>query len=77
MTCRPFPDAGWLTIRDSENAEFFELEADMGSVVQSKRIVQWLALHGRLYDCPKCGRLMWKPPAESEYRIYRPEPPAT
>ena len=64
-------------MRDEDNDKFFTLEADDSPVGESSRIAQWIALHGRLYACPKCGRLMWKQPNESEYRIYSPEPPAT
>jgi hypothetical protein len=25
---------------------------------------------GRLYECPRCARVMWKKPGEDRYRIY-------
>jgi hypothetical protein len=32
-----------------------------------------VALSGLLYECPKCGRLMWKKRAGEEYVSYLPE----
>jgi hypothetical protein len=27
-------------------------------------------LHGMMYTCPQCDRLMWQPPGEDAFRIY-------
>ena len=81
----PIPDAGWLTVRDRDEDRFFTLEA-AGSASEyggppipdfSAHVREWISLHGRLYECPECGRLLWKRPGEAEYRSYRPEPPAS
>jgi hypothetical protein len=34
-------------------------------------------LTGTLYECPSCGRLLWRRPGAEEYRSYAPEPPAS
>jgi hypothetical protein len=34
-------------------------------------------LTGLLYECPRCGTLLWKPPGAAEFRCYSPDPPAT
>ena len=28
----------------------------------------------RLYECPRCGRIMWDKERTRHFRIYRPEP---
>ena len=63
------PDNGWRTIRDVDldrHLAAFET-GDVGGIV---------ATIGLLYECPQCGRLMWKKPGETEFLIYARESPA-
>jgi hypothetical protein len=32
------------------------------------------ALHGLLYECPQCGRRMWKKEGAKEYKVFSSEP---
>jgi hypothetical protein len=81
----PVPDAGWLTVRDREYEELLAAEAERGRLGAAGMPAPEFAaadrrlgeLHGLLYECPECGRLMWRPPGETEFRTYRPEPPAS
>ncbi|MDQ3951122.1 MAG: hypothetical protein M3282_12380 [Gemmatimonadota bacterium] len=83
----PIPDAGWLTVRDADYDRLLDAEhvcdelaaraggtdsADFAAAEQSVA-----DLTGLLYECPRCGRLLWKPPGAADFRCYSPEPPAT
>jgi hypothetical protein len=82
----PIPDAGWLTVRDADydrllDAEHVcdELAARPGGTDSADFAAAELAvaeLTGLLYECPRCGALLWKPPGATDFRCYRPEPPA-
>ena len=81
----PIPDAGWLTVRDADYDRLLEAEhacdelaarpggtdsADFAAAEQSVA-----DLTGLLYECPRCGSLLWKPPGEAEFRHYTPGSP--
>ncbi len=81
----PMPDAGWLTVRDADYEELLWVEAERAALESQvprppveafgpgdRRVGE---LHGLLYDCPSCGRLLWRRPGEEEFRAYAPEPP--
>jgi hypothetical protein len=82
----PIPDAGWLTVRDADydrllDAELArdELAARPGGTDTADFAAAELSvarLTGLLYECPRCGSLMWKPPGAPDFRFYSPEPPA-
>ncbi|MCC7423384.1 MAG: hypothetical protein IT428_24165 [Planctomycetaceae bacterium] len=54
------PDKGWLTIRDR----------DLCAVKSLDEIDDHLGL---LYECPECGRVMWRLPDGDRFRVYHPE----
>ena len=82
----PIPDAGWLTVRDADYDKLLDAEhvcdelaarpggtdsADFAAAEQSVA-----DLTGLLYECPRCGSLLWKPPGAAEFRYYRRESPS-
>jgi hypothetical protein len=73
----PIPDHGWLTIQD-ENYEAL-IEAEAGRVADPSTSAADLAdekfrtMVGVLYECPKCGRLLWEKPEAEKFRCYLPE----
>ena len=81
------PDAGWLTVRDADYESLLAAERErdvlraqapaapveaFGSA--DRTVVDAL---GTLYECPSCGRLLWRRPGDEEYRSYMPERPAS
>ena len=83
----PIPDAGWITLRDSDYERVVAAEQQRATVSarsprasaaeysDADRTVHDLT--GLLYECPDCGRLLWMRPGSSDYETYAPEPPAT
>jgi hypothetical protein len=79
------PDDGWRVIRDKEFDSYFEqlhifadgfnaqLEAPAREA--SDRAFQHGPTVGLLYDCPKCGRIIWRQRPDSEWKIYGLEKP--
>lgn len=70
----PIPDDGWLTIRDRDHDAILPDETAIqpsGAEVMQRT----LEAAGRLYECPRCGRLMWSLPGDrcANFRVYRPE----
>jgi hypothetical protein len=82
----PIPDAGWLTIRDADYDRLLDAEhacdelavrpggTDSADFAAAELSVAELT--GLLYECPRCGSLLWKPPGAAEFRSYSPDPPA-
>jgi len=74
----PIPDNGWLTIRDSNYEQLIsaeKLRTDLSSsselsakLIESDQMVNKLV--GLLYECPKCGGVMWKKPEQKEFLFY-------
>ena len=81
----PVPDAGWITVRDAEYEALLEAEATRDRLASSstgrsgavpaelsvadRRVHE---LTGRLYECPRCGMLLWEQPGAAEFRRFRP-----
>ena len=66
----PIPDEGWLTVRDRDFDTV--VDAEMESRV-SPLSASPMHLCGVIYECPKCGRLMWEKPGEKRFVVYHPE----
>jgi hypothetical protein len=83
----PIPDAGWLTVRDADYDRLLDAEdlcdqlaaraggTDSADFALAEQSVAELT--GLLYECPRCGRVLWKPPGAGDFRCYAPEPPVT
>ncbi len=78
----PIPDEGWITVRDKDYERLVETEVELhqtkfqGSDLHARhgeltRVVT--ELQGVLYQCPECGRIMWKPENSEQFRVYAPE----
>jgi hypothetical protein len=68
----PIPDEGWVTVRDVDYEALVASErAGPGSGESAPSM--FVRLAGLLYECTECGRLMWKKPGKSEFRIFRPD----
>src|SRR5687768_15005763 len=84
----PIPDEGWRVIRDKDMEAYIqhkrvypdgfhapEGSGDRGaSDAAGREIVRMSTL---LYDCPTCGRIMWRRKRDGEFQIYAPEDPRT
>jgi hypothetical protein len=64
----PIPDDGWKTVRDKDYESLIEAEREQEEDV--RKVIQYWGL---LYECPECGRVMWRKPDQSEFTIYRLE----
>jgi hypothetical protein len=83
----PIPDAGWLTVRDADYDRLLDAEHvcdDLATQSGGTDSADFAAaeatvgdLTGLLYECPRCGRVLWKPPGADDFRSYTPEPPTT
>jgi hypothetical protein len=83
----PIPDAGWLTVRDADYDRLLDAEhicddlaaqsggTDNADFAAAERAVADLT--GLLYECPHCGRVLWKPAGAEDFRCYTPDPPAS
>jgi len=74
----PIPDGGWLTVRDAdyEALTAAELLAATNTTEASKQgepETSFVRFTGWLYECPTCGRLMWRRPGDAEFRSFKPE----
>ena len=67
----PIPDDGWITIRDRDFEAVIEaeLEARKEPLSEDRVTDYW----GLLYECPRCGRVMWRKPGEEWFTIFRQE----
>jgi hypothetical protein len=80
----PIPDAGWLTVRDADydrlldaERECDELAGTVGGTDSAEFAAAELSvaqLTGLLYECPRCGSLLWKPPGAAGFTCYTPDP---
>lgn len=66
----PIPDDGWKTVRDRDYEAMIAIEVDraMNNDAEDRGVYQYWGL---LYDCPECGRIMWKKPHQKGFTIYR------
>lgn len=76
----PVPDAGWITVRDQDYDGLLAAEIKRAAVgrVDSAgagggldRLIN--GLHGLLYECPMCHRLLWQRPGQKEWTCYARE----
>lgn len=76
----PIPDDGWQTIRDKNAERYVEAEIALAEL-QKSGVPYSVATHqqfdmivaesiGLLYECPRCGRIMWKKPLAKEFVVY-------
>jgi uncharacterized C2H2 Zn-finger protein len=84
----PIPDDGWRAIRDKDWDLYVEHERTWaegyGAPSRSPQ-GEAVAFSGRemlrmgtlLYECPQCGRIMWRKAYEEDYHIYLPEDEVT
>jgi hypothetical protein len=83
----PIPDAGWITVRDVDYERLIAAEQERETLsARSPRVSPEAygpadrlvgEVTGLLYDCPDCGRLLWKRPGSKEFEAFQPETPAT
>jgi len=78
----PIPDTGWITIRDQDYEQVIQAEIEREQLPNQKeegdeqRFIQLtgaiIAKWGLVYECPKCGRVMWQKENSKEFTIYLP-----
>jgi hypothetical protein len=67
----PIPDEGYVIFPDAApEIILWPTKEQVDTDERTKAIVRKTGL---LYECPHCGRLMWRKQGETEFRIYRPE----
>jgi DNA-directed RNA polymerase subunit RPC12/RpoP len=78
------PDDGWRAIRDRDLEDYLEqyrLYSDGFNASQDSPEKEASNIGGRetvrmqtlLYECPQCGRIMWRKGRDEEFHIYLPE----
>jgi len=86
----PIPDEGWVTIREQDQEKHFQLWKTIDEISQGGRSLpsnghprvkeydacmgSAVSMAGRLYECPRCGRLLWQRKRDEEYRCFIVEP---
>lgn len=84
----PIPDDGWRAIRDKDLEAYFRhdraySEGFDATKVEAEREASDAGCSEKarmttlLYDCPRCGRIMWRKERGGSYHIYLPEAEAT
>ncbi|WP_395751256.1 hypothetical protein [Prosthecobacter sp.] len=80
------PDEGWVAIRDKDMEDYIqherayadgfnapeESEERKASDAGGRAMAQMTTL---FYECPKCGRIMWRKTRDEGFRIYARENP--
>jgi hypothetical protein len=77
------PDAAWLTVRDADMEAFLAhsrlyedgFNAPVGEperAASDESGAKMMGMQGRLYECPECGVILWRPHRGGEYRAFRP-----
>jgi hypothetical protein len=66
----PIPDHGWVTVRDAEYEANLQAEREASRQEGENRTLQF---QGLLYECPKCGRVMWEKPGQKGFAVYSRE----
>ena len=64
----PIPDDGWHTVRDRDFETFLAAELENQATPDSAE--SGMHFLGSLYECAKCGRIMWEKPGEKSFAIY-------
>lgn len=81
------PDEGYVTVRDEDYERLIEAERTSYEIAGHRlpsddhpRLKDWdealsvtVSLTRRLYQCPKCGRLLWERSDTGLYDSYVPE----
>src|SRR5262245_16948803 len=70
----PIPDDGWQTIRDRD-FEAFQKDVSASDRGDDAAVLRMVNYCGLLYECPWCGRLMWRAPGRESavFRVFQPE----
>ena len=86
----PIPDDGWLTVRDKDYESLLDAERILHEISGGTRVPsddhprvgeydeamgRTSSLHGSLYECPRCGTLLWCKPGSQEFREFKPAAP--
>jgi hypothetical protein len=71
----PIPDAGWVTILDGDYDELIAaqiMDSTDPATARAKGEPErtYVRVTGSLYECPECGRILWKRPGDTEYRSF-------
>lgn len=66
----PTPDEGWITVPDKDYDALIkdEIASAQGDEEAEDRVVNYW---GSLYECPRCGRIMWRKPSDDSFTVYR------
>lgn len=81
----PILDAGWITVPDARYQDLLAAEVELDRLQAQAAPTEAFAsadarimgFHGRMFECPSCGRIMWRPPGEEVFRVYSREPSDT
>lgn len=82
------PDKGWKTIPDEEYDDFTDAHIRVHEIQKEGRpdndhpdLAEFRACElktsspvGLLYECPECGRLIWRKNKNAEWRVFLLEP---
>ena len=66
----PCPDDGWYTVRESD----LDSIVPLASAPADECAKSWTKFYqhaGKLYECPKCGRIMWMKAGEDQRVVFR------
>src|SRR4051794_32884484 len=83
----PIPDDGWKAIRDKDMESYIQYQraysdgfsAPEGSVERENSnagLREMVRMSTLIYECPKCGRIMWRKKRGGDFQIYAPENPS-
>ena len=89
LTPAPGAGAGWVTLREADEERFTEAHLRMAAIAgrglpghDEPRAGEWdaamrlaVGAKGRLYECPRCGRLMWAREGSDRFVSFLPEGP--
>jgi hypothetical protein len=68
----PIPDDGWVVVRDKDYEEL--IASEVGSEAGGRTSVDaFMKLAHRMYECEKCGRLVWPQNGCDLIRVFVPE----
>lgn len=84
----PIPDDGWRAIRDKDMEAYIQNERAYAEgfnapVESAEREAssaggrELIRMSTLLYECQKCGRIMWRKTRGGDFQIYAPETPTT
>ncbi|MBB5776595.1 hypothetical protein [Nonomuraea jabiensis] len=67
----PIPDAGYVTFLDELSDAILHPGAE--ELDSDERMGLLIFKTGLLYECPDCGRVMWRKDYDATFRIYMPD----